>query len=137
MKSEQTRTEVHVGFIDLALTQLAAKNPQGVGILIIVPAGAAAPPSTATRVAAVEMGNKHSGHLLGVAFVLQGEGLKASIMRVVVNAMSLATRSKRIKLFSDVAAAAQWLAPHLVGTTPPVTAQQLIDASKRLSQQHA
>ena len=112
------------------IEELVAAHPGQVGLITVV--RDASTPTPDGRAAVTTMFRELWPHLSCVAFVLEGSGFAAAAQRGILSGILLATGlGNRMKIFSDVEDATDWMAPHLVpspaGTDPSLLAPTLAD----------
>ena len=112
-----------------AIDGLATRYPTGIGMIVIVEKDAVLPgPDERAELSALL---KHSGHVaVASALVFEGEGLRATAVRSLVTGLSMLARQPYPhRVFSDVEAAARWIAPVLgAATGSPTTSTTLAGA---------
>jgi serine/threonine-protein kinase len=109
--------------------EMSRRHPAGIGSINVALAGVGLPDAT-TRAVAVAVLAESQRWLLGTAVVIEGEGFAASAARAAYGMIQLAVKHRCPQaVFSDVAAAARWLAPKCrLVATPDELAAALAEA---------
>jgi hypothetical protein len=116
---------------DELLSRMTTEHERIGSVVVIEDNGVASrPPSERARSALVHLFRRHGSRLAGVALVFEGEGFKASIVRIVVSTLTLAVRGPfRTVVCSDTEEAADWLCERLAEKMRPA---ELVAAIHRL-----
>jgi hypothetical protein len=106
-----TPTTSDFNVIEDLTTNLAAGCPNGIGLLIIIVEGYSKPPSPDVRKRNGELVEQFADRLWGMARVVEGRGLKLTVVRFALSTIDMmSTSSIPEKTVESVAEAVQWMA---------------------------
>ncbi len=131
-------TEEGTQRFDQVLERLCQAHEQVGFVVIIESSGATSPPPEGPRKAMIEMLKRHSDKLAACSLVFEGDGFRASTIRVVMSAVLLATGNNGVdtKIHRDGASASKWVAEKL-GSVADSDVESAIDKVRYVAEASA
>jgi hypothetical protein len=120
----------------VALAQVVARHPEGIGLLCVIEPASAAPDDQLRR-ASVDMVVAHGERIKCVACVIEGKGFRAGLNRGILMGMSLFLPHPKLtySFFSTVRSAVDWMGRYVPLPSSTDTALEVERARSLLDQE--